>query len=206
MSDESKRSYPLYWPESWPRTDPSKQKNARFDDRSVYQARRVLADEVRRFRATELIISSNLELKLDGTPRSSQRQPTDRGVAIYFKREDVDMALACDIYTTVEDNLWALCRTLQALRQIERDGSPALINRAFKGFAQLPDPDTLPWWSILHISKDAEIDVIKAAYRQLARQHHPDNGGDAVRFDEVTKAYNKAVEDWGKRNNNVEQQ
>ena len=142
---ESTRSYPLYWPEGWPRTEPYKQKRAQFKDRSVAIGRRFLTDEVRRFGGSELIVSSNLQLKLDGTPRSGQRQPDDRGVAIFFKRSGVDMALACDVYTTVEDNLWALCRTLEALRQIERDGSPALINRAFKGFAQLPDPDKREW-------------------------------------------------------------
>lgn len=192
-TEETKRSYPLYWPEQWPRTAPEDRKNARFDDRSVYQARRILAEEIRRFGATDLIISTNLELKLDGTPRSSQREPTDRGVAVYFKRNGVDMALACDIYLTVEDNLWALCRTLQALRQIERDGSPALINRAFKGFAQLDDPDALPWWSTLHVKETATDEEILTAYRRLALVHHPDHGGDAVEFDRLTKAYDQAM-------------
>lgn len=192
-TEETKRSYPLYWPENWPRTDPVNQKHARFRDRSVFNARKVLENEVRRFGAGGLIISSNLELKLDGTPRSNQRQPEDRGVAIYFTREDQDMALACDVYTTVEDNLWALCRTLDALRQIERDGSPALINRAFKGFAQLPDPDTLPWWSVLQLTKNATKDDIVSAYRKLAFQTHPDHGGSTEQFDQVQKAYEAAL-------------
>lgn len=158
--------------------------------------RKFLVEEVRRFGGTELIISSNLELKLDGTPRSNQRQPEDRGVAIFFKRNDVDMALACDVYTTVEDNLWALCRTLEALRQIERDGSPSLINRAFKGFAALADPDALEWWQVLHVARTANNAEIRSAYLRLARQYHPDtgsNGGDSVMFDQVQKAYDLAT-------------
>ena len=155
--------------------------------------RRFLTDEVRRFGGTELIISSNLQLKLDGTPRSGQRQPDDRGVAIFFKRNGVDMALACDVYTTVEDNLWALYRTLEALRQIERDGSPALISRAFKGFAQLPDPDAREWWEVLNVARTAGNEDIKRAYLQLAKQYHPDHGGDPVMFDQVQKAYNLAM-------------
>jgi len=70
---DSTRSYPLYWPEGWPRTDAYKRKRAQFKDRSVHMARRTLADEVRRFGGKELIISSNLELRLDGNPRSGQR-------------------------------------------------------------------------------------------------------------------------------------
>lgn len=193
MTEETTRAYPLYWPEGWPRTEEYKRKRARFDDRSINQGRRILADEVRRFRGVELIISSNLELRLDGNPRSNQRQPSDPGVAIFFKRDKVDMALACDVYTSVEDNLWALCRTLEALRQIERDGSPALINRAFKGFKALPDPDAREWWEELNIARTATTDEIRAAYYSLAKQYHPDAGGDTAMFQRVVKAFNLAM-------------
>lgn len=190
---ETTRAYPLYWPENWPRTESQNKKRARFDDRSVDRGRRVLTDEVRRFGGTELIISSNLELRLDGNPRSGQRQPSDPGVAVFFKRQGADMALACDIYMTVEDNLWALCRTLEALRQIERDGSPALINRAFKGFAALPNPDSRKWWEVLNLEKTASNEEIRATYIHLAKIHHPDAGGDALVFDQVQKAYDQAI-------------
>ena len=190
---ESIRNYPLYWPEGWPRAKSSEIKRARFGDHSVSHGRHIIATEVRLFGGTNLIISSNLELRLDGNPRSNQRQPDDRGVAIFFKRNGVDMALACDIYTTVEDNLWALCRTLESLRQIERDGSPSLINRAFKGFAALPDPDARKWWEVLNLHETASDGEIKTAYIRLAKQHHPDAGGDAVTFDQVQKAYDLAT-------------
>jgi len=190
---ETTRSYPLYWPEGWPRAKSHEVKRARFGDHSVSEGRRVLADQVRLFGGKDLIISSNLELRLDGNPRSNQKQPVDRGVAIFFKRKGEDMALACDIYTTVEDNLWALCRTLDALRQIERDGSPSLINRAFKGFAALPDPDARKWWEVLNLHETANDGEIKTAYIRLAKQHHPDAGGDAVTFDQVQKAYDLAT-------------
>src|SRR5690349_8061618 len=122
---DSIRSYPLYWPEGWPRAKAHEIKRSLFGDHSVKEGVTMANNEVRLFGGRDLIISSNLELKLDGLPKSNQRQPTDRGVAIFFKRNGQDMALACDIYTTVEDNLWALYRTLAALRQIERDGSPS---------------------------------------------------------------------------------
>lgn len=192
---ESRRSYPLYWPEGWPRTDVYKRKHAQFKDRSVHMARRTLVDEVRRFGGKDLIISSNLELRLDGNPRSGQRQPSDVGVAIFFKRAKTDMALACDVYKTVEDNLWALCRTLDALRQIERDGSPALINRAFKGFAALPDPDAKKWFEVFNLAETASNEEIKRAYFDLAKKYHPDNQetGDESLFRQVQNAYELAM-------------
>lgn len=192
---ESTRAYPLYWPEGWPRAQSWQIKVARFGDHSVAKGRRVLADQVRLFGGSDLIISSNIELKLDGLPKSNQRQPDDRGVAIFFKRDGLDMALACDIYTTVEDNLWALCRTLDALRQIERDGSPSLINRAFKGFAALPAPDAKKWWEVLGVAENATDQEIRQAFHKLARRYHPDNKetGDPALFRQATEAYELAT-------------
>lgn len=192
-NSKSTRAYPLYWPEGWKRADAHQIKRAQFKDRSVHLGRKTLEEEVRRFGGIDLVISSNLELRLDGTPRSNQKQPVDRGVAIYFTRKKEAMALACDVYSTVEDNLWALYRTLEALRQIERDGSPALINRAFKGFAALPDPDYREWWDVLGVERMADNATIRAAYIRLAKQYHPDAGGAPMLFDQVQKAYDLAT-------------
>jgi hypothetical protein len=81
---ESTRAYPLYWPEGWPRAKHFKV--AKFGDHSVYAGRMEVARQVNLFDGRNLIISSNLQLNQDGNPRSKQRQPDDRGVAIFFKR------------------------------------------------------------------------------------------------------------------------
>ena len=41
----------------------------------------------------------------------------------------------------------------------------------------------------LGVSADADADAIKRAYRNLARVHHPDAGGDAEQFNRVAAAY-----------------
>jgi len=44
-------------------------------------------------------------------------------------------------------------------------------------------------YATLGIAKNATPDEIKKAYRKLASQHHPDKGGDKVKFQEVQTAY-----------------
>lgn len=184
------RKFPLFWPADWPRTPAEKIKKAQFKDRSLRIGSKEIDLEVRRFRGKDLVISANLALKTDGSLRSVQRQPYDRGVAIFFEKDGEQLAIACDIYNTVEDNLWALVRTLQSLRQIERDGSPTIINKAFQGFAALPDPGRRQWWEVLGVSRDEDPSFVRLKYFQLAEKTHPDkNNGDAEEFLKVQKAY-----------------
>jgi curved DNA-binding protein len=53
-------------------------------------------------------------------------------------------------------------------------------------------------YSILGVSNTASQDQIKQAYRKLAKQHHPDTGGDETKFKEVNAAY-QTLKDENKR-------
>ncbi len=50
-------------------------------------------------------------------------------------------------------------------------------------------------YDILQISPDSNIDTIKKAYRNLAKQHHPDKGGDKDKFQQINYAYNILIND-----------
>ena len=56
------------------------------------------------------------------------------------------------------------------------------------------------YYDILGISKSANDDEIKNAYRKLAKTHHPDKGGDKSKFQEIQTAY-ETLSDINKRNN-----
>ena len=45
------------------------------------------------------------------------------------------------------------------------------------------------YYDTLGLQKGATPEEIKAAYRKLAKQHHPDSGGDVSKFQEVSNAY-----------------
>lgn len=45
------------------------------------------------------------------------------------------------------------------------------------------------YYSILGVSKDASDGDIKKKYRQLAREYHPDKGGDKEKFQQIQEAY-----------------
>lgn len=45
------------------------------------------------------------------------------------------------------------------------------------------------YYQILGVNKDASDAEIKKAYRSLAMQHHPDRGGDAEKFQQLSEAY-----------------
>jgi DnaJ family protein A protein 2 len=44
-------------------------------------------------------------------------------------------------------------------------------------------------YSILGVSRNSEIADIRSAYKQLAREHHPDKGGDPEKFKELSHAH-----------------
>ena len=56
-------------------------------------------------------------------------------------------------------------------------------------------------WTILGVAPDATPDQIKAAYRQLVKDHHPDRGGDPERFMQIQQAYQQITDPKPNQNN-----
>lgn len=166
------------------------------------KARDSLLDELRMLGAKNIVISTNLTLRLDGLPRANQRTPDDTGVAVYFTLKSQQKCFPCDKWDRVEDNLYAIAKTIDALRGIERWGSKSMVDATFNGFKALPNPNDLSWREIFNMPQSKwpgfgkiTQSFLKEQYRRLVKIHHPDKGGDPNEFDLIQKAYEQALKE-----------
>jgi len=188
-------AYPLQWPAGWPRTPASAQRYGRFGvkrqdkphitfaDITIAEAtKRVLAELARMgIDRQDVVISTNLALRLDGLPRSGQPAPRDAGAAVYWQTSRGERrVMAIDQYYRVEENLAAIAATLDAMRAIERHGGAQILDRAFTGFTALPAPaKARAWREVFDLHAAAVITRVelRARYRRLASERHPDRAG-----------------------------
>lgn len=208
--------YPLTWPAGWKRTAPIQQIRAQFyraerteyghrpgGRLSVADALTRIANELRRLGVTEdeVIVSTNLRLRIDGLPRGDQAEPDDTGAAVYWlppgaAPTDAQKCMAIDRYDRVADNLGAIAATLEALRAIERHGGGAILERAFQGFTALPErAGGRGWRDVLKFSAQAAVnrEMIKDSFRILAKQLAPDHGGNRDDYEELIWARDAAL-------------
>jgi hypothetical protein len=128
-------AYPLWWPDGWPRTAPGARENDhRFHGKSyrlnMGRARDQLLAELRLLGAKGLVVSTNVELRLDGLPYSETRHIADPGVAVYFTLDGEQLVMARDQFVTVAGNLRTLTLAVEAMRQLERHGGRMMMKRA----------------------------------------------------------------------------
>lgn len=141
---------------------------------SFADARNGLLREIRLLGGTMPVLSTNVTLRRDGLPYAGQRQPEDKGAAVYFSHKGKQMCFACDRWDKVEDNLQAISKTIEALRGIERWGTGEMVQQAFTGFVALPSDSP---WEALGLKPGAGRAEVEAAYREKAKRCHPDAGG-----------------------------
>lgn len=195
------QAYPLQWPQHRSRTLSAFQKRAKFSKESyngrysvkreltVAEARTRLQDELDRIGARYPTISSNIELRLDGQPRSGLPEPDDPGVCVYFELNGDPVAMPCDTYDRVADNIAAIAAHIEATRRIERHGV-ASVQEMFSGFMALPAPDAVKmWWDVLGVGRHASRAEVESAWMVLRKIRHPDADGSTAAFQELQAAY-----------------
>lgn len=172
-------AYPLTWPVGWKRT--TYRSRSRFKC-TLTKALNDLEREVRLLGASGLVVSTNLQRRLDGRPYSSEdkRANVDPGVAVYFTLKSKPIALACDKWITVAANVEAIAKHINAIRGQDRWGV-GTIEQAFAGYTALPahaGPDGHEnWRDVLGIQANQSLETVRHRFRLLAREAHPDKPG-----------------------------
>jgi hypothetical protein len=191
------QAYPLSWPVGYKRT---RVRTASKFSQTGDKAQQFLRAELQRLGAAALILSSNCIVRADGYVYAdmSNAKLEDPGVAIYFKYKGKDISMCCDTYQRVWENIYALGKSIEAIRAIERYGVSEFIERAFTGFKELPmqtEEISITWWSILGVAEFATQEEIKIAFRKLSLKYHPDNAqtGDAEKFIQIKAAYDHVM-------------
>ena len=195
---EAIKAFPLCWPDGWART--------KYRAGSPYKVTTDVAlDEllasIRQLGGREIIVSSNVPIRRDGTMYRgdhAEARMADPGVAVYWtargpKGEAVPRVIPCDHWYTVRENVRALGMAIDYIRGLKRCGAGEIQDRAFAGFARLPET-TSDAWSVLGVKRTATRQELTERLRVLTRTEHPDHGGSNDGFARLTRAYHEALE------------
>jgi hypothetical protein len=187
-------AFPLQWPPGKPRTPRARIERSRFSPGNRPQECRAVQEELARLGARNVVISTNIRLRNDGLPYANDKAPADQGVAVYFTYAGGQKCFACDRWWTIEENLRAVWKSIEAIRGLERWGSKSFVDAAFTGFAALPAPGAArAWWDVLGVSQHATVDQINAAYREKAKSAHSDAGGSDAAMSELNVARDQGL-------------
>lgn len=198
-------AYPLAWPTHRARRPWSARVRGDFSEKVETKTRLVTLDtacdrleaEVRRLGGIYPLISTNVELRMDGRPRRDRAMPADPAVCVYFQLAGKPYALACDTYTEVAQNIAAVANHIDTLRRQERYGV-ATAAESLQAFMALPAPSPTSlgllrhWWEVLGVPIRPALSEVETAYRKLAAERHPDAGGSDAAMAELNAARDAA--------------
>lgn len=195
MAPVRKRSR-LDWPADRPRTAPEDRRLGQFsvelDDALAH-----LAAELDRLGAEDVVVCYGPGAWRTPDPFArwpSPNRTADPGVAVWFDLGGRRLCFTCDRWLHLRDNLRAVGLMVAAIRGLERWGAAGSAEAAFAGFAALPAGDGVPdWRGVLGLRGRVGAADIDRAYRRLAREAHPDAGGDPERFRALTAARQAAM-------------
>ena len=183
-------AYPLHWPQNKART--RAQEQSRFG-KSPGVCRDELFHELRLLGARSITLSTNVALRHDGLPYASRRPPEDTGVAVYFEYNRKSMCFACDQWIEIHENIYAIAKTIGAIRGISRWGSSDMLNQAFAGFEALPHTNgsgARPWWEVFKVCQAEPTATIVHLFQLMRSRLHPDkSSGSHEAFIELQDAY-----------------
>jgi hypothetical protein len=197
-TDDAIKAFPLCWPDGWART--------KYRASSAYKIKTdaAISDLISSIKLSggrDIIISSNVPTRSDGTMYRgdhSDKRIADPGVAAYWTARDAKgnpapRVIPCDHWHTVRENVRGIGMAVDCMRGLKRCGAGEIQDRAFAGFARLPESTESDPWSVLGVKRTATREQLTERLRVLTRSEHPDHGGSTERFSRLTRAYHEAL-------------
>ncbi|WEL30601.1 Molecular chaperone DnaJ [Haloferax volcanii] len=151
-------------------------------------------------RSLDRIGVDDFDYEFDARQRQKDKRPyanaspDDPSFVVRWTKNGEQFAVACDRHTRLRDNVRMVGLYLEEKRKME--DRPVATGESEFANARLPpaseddvvaEPLPKPH-EILGVSPDAPDHVILGAYRELAREHHPDSGGDESEFKRIENA------------------
>lgn len=181
--------YPLAWPVGWKRTPADRRVRSSFKARGVWittgAAIPQLMAELRRLGVPhdQWVLSTNLQLRVDGLPRGDQGEPKDPGAAVYFRMREggKPKVFACDKWKRVGENVVSIARHIECLRAVDRYGVGEM-EQVLAGYTALP-PSAEDWRSVFGFGPDEspKFSEVERRYRPMMAACHPDKpDGDSL--------------------------
>lgn len=188
--------------EQWP-GEPTKQRRSSQFSASWSATLNLLDRELTQLGSKNVVIQvalSERDIRLDGYPRANAR-PDHPGVIVSLDSAYGPLSYPCDTFYDWRDNLRAIALALEALRSVDRYGVTKR-GEQYTGWRQIESGSMTRDAAAVHLAAAAdphatmphlitqlrEGRMLDAAYRMAAKRLHPDAGGTAERFQEITEA------------------
>lgn len=145
------------------------------------------------WRTKEVWIFADADLGVKNRFLSNSKGLRDPKVSVRFDLDGAEYNIAADAYFEPWQNLVGIAKYIESIRAQERNGI-FTAQEMMASFAALPAPQKLkPWFQVMRLGEGASLEAIEAAYRFLAKQHHPDvPTGSTEAFQELQAAYESA--------------
>lgn len=171
------------WPATRPLTKtrkngPFKTSLANACDR-IEQAVKAFTKSGQSWRTKELWIYTEGKLGARNRFLSNQSSAIDARVAVRFDLDGVEFCILADRYWEPEQNLAGIAAYIESVRAQERNGI-FTVAEMMHTFAALPAPQSADYFAGC-----AARSEIESRYRDLAKTHHPDVGGDPAVMSEI---------------------
>lgn len=193
MSESSR----VDWPQGFDRHDESERSPNRSYEVTLAKAFDDLEDELGRLDVDDYRYSFDAQQRQrDGRPYSRAR-PDDPSFVIRWTMEGAQYAVACDRYSRLRDNVRTVGLYVREKRKME--SRPVATGESEFANARLPPADettadgpvvahSRPPHEVLGVETNAPVEVVKAAYRALAKERHSDHGGSDEEMRELNAA------------------